>query len=77
MNWVANFSFTEARECGNDSEHSFLAARKELGKYDQVNIQNLIEDPASASYCTIDSIFDDLCNKGIIEPGHYIVSVSW
>ena len=77
MDSEAEFSFAEARECSNDSDHSFLAERRELDEYDQENIQKLIEDPASAGYCTIDTIFDDLCNKGIIEPGHYLVSICW
>ncbi|KKL24088.1 hypothetical protein LCGC14_2418810, partial [marine sediment metagenome] len=66
-----------ARECSNDSDHSFLAERKELDRYGQKKIQEFIEDPANAGYCVVNDIFNDLCNKGIIEPGHYLVWVSW
>lgn len=74
---VEGFNFVETRECSNDSEYTFLAEKKELDDYEKKELQKFINNSTHCGFCTVDSIFDDLCNKGIIESGNYMVNVCW
>jgi hypothetical protein len=70
-----DYSFIQDQECGNDSSHEFHISKKKLRKYDQKKLEEFAND---GEYCfSADVIMGDLCHKGLIEPGHYIVKVCW
>ncbi len=73
---ITNYSFPAVEECGNDSSHSFAPEKIEpLEDYDQEQIDELIAGkmPLYANHV----IFQDFVNKGVLEPGEYIVEVCW
>jgi len=70
-----HFSFTEDQESGNDSSHEFSVSKEKLDKYEQKKLEEFVND---GDYCFSTSlIMNDLCNKGLIKPGHYIIRVCW
>ncbi len=67
--FLAGYSFVATQECGNDSSHRFNLSGRPLSQNDLTewakgNINNWL-------------LLDKLCADGHIEPGTYIVEVSW
>lgn len=74
---LTDYSFGETEECGNDSQHSFSVSKKEpLGDYRRQTIKDIENTKYVPLYCNSD-IFQDLVNKDILEPGEYLIKVSW
>jgi len=72
---IKDFSFVASRECGNDTQHVFEDVGYEpLDEWDTEAIENIKEEQ---DYCSINVIFNDLCIKGFIDAGNYIVEVCW
>lgn len=74
---TGDWSFVEDQECGNDSDHEFHVERKPLAKYEEEQLANFIQSKGERESYMANTILDDLCNKQIIEPGNYLVQVSW
>ncbi len=53
-------------DCGNDTNLIFTV--KSI-KQD--------EDDLDINRCTLDSLLDEMCYRGLIVPGEYLVKVSW
>ena len=74
---IPEWSFVADNEMNNDSEKEFNIG---VGKLDEYEIKRLEEFIATkgreGSYLT-NTIMTDLYNKGILQPGCYIVSVCW
>jgi hypothetical protein len=66
------FNVVEDWEMSNDSYISFNVSEGKVDKYD---LEEFIEE-GSYSYLTR-TILIDLCNKGLINPGKYLIEVSW
>lgn len=65
-------------EWGNDQSHTLLVEKREL---DEDELEDIVTMEATKgkripSYTT-STLLDDLCNKGLIEPGEYLVRVTW
>jgi hypothetical protein len=70
------YSFVATEECGNDSTHEFVVDKIEkLDEWEIESIHKLIAGKCP-TYCN-DTIFQDLVNQGILQPGTYIVNVCW
>jgi hypothetical protein len=59
--------FVGWQECGNDSSTVLYASKKE--NLEPLTPETVIENRWD--------IMDDLCNKGLIEEGKYLVRVCW
>lgn len=73
---IVEYSFVATQECGNDSEHRFeVKSIAPLPAYDAVTLESIKAGivPTFSNYV----IFQDLVNQAILEPGIYIVRVSW
>lgn len=73
-----SFYFTAMQECGNDSYHDFSFIDGELSEDDLEDLQKVIDkkDFYEAKYNT-GLFLNYLCSKGVIDPGDYLVWVSW
>jgi hypothetical protein len=87
------WDFIAAQECGNDSDHTFnptgthfdlekaQAGAKGRGAYvpglDRGDAARIAGWLAGDSFPSAHTILDDLVVRGLIQPGNYLVSVSW
>ena len=62
------FDFVEDSEASNGSAKAFFIKKRELNTWDLVDI-------ADASNTRV--LLIDMCNKGLLPEGNYLVSVSW
>lgn len=69
------YEFVPVEECGNDSSHEFTVSNKPHDKWQQESIDKW------AKYKFVrysnGAILNELCIKGFIEPGEYLVTVCW
>jgi len=68
-----NCAYTE--EWSNDSTHKFNIKKEPLSQWDAKKIE-LIRAGQEPSFC-LHAVLTDLCNSDIIEPGQYLINVSW
>lgn len=81
--------FEGTLESPNDSTHSFLVRKPEnqyphgpaesrevLLKYAKENVDKIIAAKCCEHY-VLGDILDDMCAKGVIEEGEYLVNVCW
>ena len=74
---IPEWSFVADNEMNNDSEKEINIKAEELDKYDAGKLEEFITSKGrKGSYLTT-TIMTDLCNKNILQPGCYIVSVCW
>lgn len=70
------YSFVATEECGNDSVHQFtIDGLEPLQDYDAKQIEKL-ETGEHIPYANY-TIFQDLVNKEVLQPGSYLVEVCW
>jgi hypothetical protein len=62
--------------CNNDTDLSVSVATEVFDAYDIGTIAEIIRTKFIESY-QLDMMMADLCNRGYLEVGNYIVSVSW
>jgi hypothetical protein len=79
---ITDYEFVAVEECGNDSSHRFdvgeikpFDPENVLDKYDLEKLEKVKAGKVPTYSNHI--IFRDLVNRGILEPGTYIVEVSW
>jgi hypothetical protein len=81
--------FEGTLESPNDSTHSFKVDKTEnkyphsteenratLLKYDSDSVAEIIKNKCCEHY-SLGHILDDMCDKGVIEEGNYLVDVCW
>ena len=63
------------QESSNDVSYTFSVDNKPLNNYDENKLSKFKagEDPQFISHI----LLNDLCNRGVIEPGKYLIKVSW
>lgn len=69
------YSFVEVQECGNDSSHEFRVDGQ-ISDYHLPNA-NQLRQGNMPRYYSNSLILNMLCADGYIEPGDYLISVSW
>ena len=76
-NYGHDLDFCAVMECGNDTVHLFRGINGKME--DKWDIQEFAEfiTEGKSRYSTPDQVLQDLCKKGIIEPGNYVIKVSW
>lgn len=79
---IKDYEFVAVEECGNDSSHRFTPTEKKeldpnnvLDKYDLETLEKI--KAGNVPNYSNHVIFQDLVNCGVLEPGVYIVEVSW
>lgn len=60
----------------NDTDHSFDVEKEELADYDQETIDEIIQSGFVEDY-NLGIVLTDLCNRDAIDPGSYVITVSW
>lgn len=73
---VGEWSFVADNELGNDSDLELNIKAEPLDKWQQPKLDRFIDTKGQGSFMTR-TLLTDLCNKGVLEPGSYLVSVSW
>ena len=69
------FEVVAAEEIGNDSQMLFSNI---TGKIDSSEEDKLKEFRKSGEYSYLSrTLLEDLCRQGHIEPGHYLISISY
>ena len=71
-----DFSIAASEELKNDSQKTFLVKKEELDEYEKETIEVFMKCGEDHGFMT-GVLLNDLCNKGFIEPGEYLVNVSW
>lgn len=69
------FNLACDQETGNDTALTMEVKKERLGEYDRDKIDRWIRD-GEESYMFRVLMFD-LCNKDLIEPGNYVIEISW
>lgn len=70
------YSFISDMECGNDTEHLFSNINGDIGPYDEEELIKWKDNKIPAFYLA-DSLLNDMCRNGHIEPGNYLILVCW
>lgn len=69
------FSFVVDQEARNDSTHSFPRIGEPLHEYHEKDLKEFIETGEHDHLAR--TLLNDLCRKGLIEAGKYVVNVCW
>ncbi len=66
-------------ECALDQSNGSTIRIDVDGEFTELGDENLQEyfDTKSQDYSTTDLLMNDLCRKGKLEPGLYLIDVSW
>ena len=63
-------------ETPNDSTHSYSGIDGKMSEYEETQLAEMIKDGCGEYYRLAD-ILNDLCRKGKIVPGDYLIDVCW
>lgn len=69
------FSVTSSEEMKNDSVYSFNGIDGIIEDYDEEDLKLFLADEKDSYMARL--LLNDLVRKNLIEPGDYIISVSW
>ena len=72
---ITEWSFVADNEMGNDSEKEVNVKAEEIDDYDAKHLAEFVTSKGRKGSYLTHVIMTDLCNKGILQPGCYIVSV--
>ena len=70
-----DYSFTASEESGNDTTHAFNKIDGKVDACDQEDL-DLFKTNEKQSYMAR-ILLNNLCKNGYIEPGDYLIKVSW
>ena len=77
LNQYDSWSFPASEECGNDVAKTYTVERDESDDVDRDEV-NAFEEKAKRSGMWVSgALLNEMCRRGIIEPGEYIIEVSW
>lgn len=71
-------TFEGTLESNNDSQHTYrvTAEPDSSAKYNVRKLEKIIAI-GGCEHWSLHLVLDDLCRAGVIEPGEYLVNVSW
>lgn len=72
---IKEYNIACAEETGNDTALSYTISPEEADEYTLESIEKM-RSGKEVSYRT-QSIMDDLCFRGLIEAGDYVIEISW
>lgn len=71
-----NYEYPCDMECNNDTSQTFNIDGK-IDDYHRMNIKEWLESNGTKGNYMGRELLNDLCANGYIEPGKYLVKVSW
>lgn len=63
-------------EAGNDTDYSYGIISEPIDEYNMKYVEELLKHKG-VEHWKLSTVLTDLCNKGLLEPGEYVVKVSW
>ena len=72
---VPDFSFVAEAEANNDSSYDYHVTDGGLDKWDKEEVENF-RKTGEIGY-NIQALLDDMCYRGLIDAGRYLIKVSW
>jgi hypothetical protein len=72
---IDHYDPASLEEWNNDSSYTFRVEKSELSRYETSKLQDFKSNRETSHSLRI--LLKDLCNQGLIEPGHYIIHVCW
>lgn len=69
--------FNCAKECGNDSTVELSADANPVKDYDAEELAKNLAGERCSGYGDPDILLNEMCRRGLIEPGVYMVGVCW
>ena len=73
---IDKFEYVALEELNNYSYKNYSIRKGEFDDYDLRKLEKFKQNPTSVNYIT-GILLTDLCNKGWLEEGDYMVHVSW
>lgn len=71
-----DYDFQADMGCGNDSSHDFNIKEGALDNWDRDRLKDFIDTNGRKIYMTR-VLLEDMCNKGILSPGNYLIQISY
>lgn len=69
------YDFVSDMEVSNDSEHSFKVQKRQFSEWDVKDLEAFKTTGKTGWRAHL--ILDDLCNRGLIPEGNYLITVCW
>ena len=69
-------NFTSVLGQSNDSTID-LTITGDFDNWDELSLLEFLKDHYQDEYSTTRILMNDLCRKGLIEPGNYLISICW
>ena len=69
--------FCAAKECGNDSTVELSVDTEPLGDFEAKDLAKNLAGERSSGYGDPDLLLGEMCRRGLVEPGVYMVGVCW
>ncbi len=73
---VDEFSIPCDQEKGNDTSLEMNVEKRILDKYEIIRLEEFKKDPDNETYMLY-TLMDDMCSRGLIPDGLYIIRISW
>lgn len=73
---IKEFSCVDDQEWNNNSKYTVWAEKEPLHDFDQKKLEEFLSGKSRPDYM-LRTLLNDLCNKGLLEPGKYLIAVSW
>jgi hypothetical protein len=73
---TGEYEFIADEDCVNDSYYAYRVQKGLFSTVQQDILDHWIEDPMSERDMT-QLALEEMCNRGVIEPGDYLIHVSW
>lgn len=72
---LEDYEFPCIQESSNDTSHTFRIDGK-ISKYDEEYLKKILSTKKATPFSNY-ILMNELCRRGVIEPGEYLVNVSW
>lgn len=69
------FSFPADMESRNDTSHTMLADREGVPEYERADLDRFIA--TGEGQFLADTLLQDMCHRGLIPEGEYLINVCW
>lgn len=63
-------------ESPNDTSHEYSVSKEDLGVYEKQKLLKILTKK-ECSHWELNVVLDHMCSLGYLEPGNYVMRVSW
>lgn len=71
-----DYEFQADVECDNDTSHDFNIKKEVFNDWDRDRLKDFIDTNGRKTNMTR-VLLKDMCNKGILSPGNYLIQISY